>query len=113
MTDLEDIWKKVDIGTNIKTLWFNAPKDATKYLEDILEDLSSDISIANEDDEEIDKNELLNLFDDYRKSQEHKLYFRLVKSNINYLVIDIECWELHSDDYDSHADVLTISKYSK
>ena len=109
MIDLNEIWDNVQASTDVKTLWFETPEDATEYLEQMIEDVSNNIQIANEDDEEIGKGELLTLFDDYRKSQEDKLYFRLVESNVDYLIITLECWELHND-YDCCADVLTISK---
>ena len=110
MRTLEDIWKNVNVGTDIKTLWFENPEEATDYLESLVKDLSSDVPIANEDDEEIDMNELLKLFDDYRKSQENTLYFRLVEGINDYISITLECWNLQSD-CDCCMDVLTFSKY--
>ena len=110
MTDLNEIWKSVDVGTNIKTLWFDTPEEATDYLKRLLNNISTDMLIANEDDEEIDKDELLYLFDEYCLSQEDILSFRLVEDLNDYLVITIECWDSHSD-YDFCADVVTISKY--
>ena len=111
MKNLNDIWENVNVGTNIKTLWFENSEEATDYLESLLKDLSSDVPIANEDDEEIDMNELLKLFDDYRKSQENTLYFRLVEGINDYISITLECWNLQSD-CDCCMDVLTFSKYS-
>lgn len=109
MADLNEIWDNAQASTDMKTLWFETPEDATEYLEHLIEDMSNNIQIANENDEEISIDELLKLFDDYRKSQEDKLYFRLVESNIDYLIVTLECWDLYND-CNRCADVLMISK---
>lgn len=109
MIDLNDIWKNVDVGRNIKTLWFESPEEATKYLETLLGDLSNDVQIANEDDEEISIDELSKSFDDYRKSQEESLKFRLVESIYDYITINLGCWCLQSD-CDCDVDILTFTR---
>lgn len=109
MTTLDGIWESIKVTSNVKTLRFDNPEEATDYLKEAIKNIDSDIWFRI-DDEEIGKDEILERINVYWKSQDSKLYFELVKGSDAYIVVTFEYWEMGSD-YDCYANILTFSKW--
>ena len=109
MTNLNEIWENIKTVQRTKTLWFDTPEEASRYIRDIINQIDNNLWIANESNDEIGKDEVFRLLEDYCKYQ-NSFYITLEKDvGKDYLEIYLEHWGLYSDS-DTYADVLTFSK---
>lgn len=107
--NLNEIYENIKTIPRTKTLWFDTPKEAIKYLkENIIYKVNLNVvAIRDESDSEITTSQALDVIDEYLISKD-KLYFAL-EDGITTIEIYLEHWELCSDS-DTYADVLTITK---